>query len=304
MTRSTKRGDSSDTTTSTSTIVWTNIKHGVVRKAVAYILWNAVGSKGTRCPLDYFVVPLNDLIGGVEVGGDAAPFTEEMIRRAFINNNPSSLADCVATIGTSFEGILHVRSGKQGTSRNAAIVHDIGLFQCMDSAILGCATADSDPKLARTMLRTVNLSNISDDIRLFLQQFAVKEKKRAGYAQSAKTNKEQARKRRKTEDGDDADEEEMKEINTLRLHVAEDKRRREKLMKQLEAANEDLERSTTALTKAVGSLCIDDDCVGLEYDYQYDKTTGKSSADNESTILRYYYGDAIGVLDLVGPPSD
>ena len=74
-----------------SSIVWTSTKHAPIRNAVVQILekagfgmdehGNEVKLERCRCPVDYFVVPLNTIIGA-EVGGNMASFTEDILRQA------------------------------------------------------------------------------------------------------------------------------------------------------------------------------------------------------------------------------
>lgn len=291
-----------------SSIVWTNDKHAIIRQAVAYILQQALCGKKGRCPLDYFVGPLNNLIGGgegVKVGDEMAPFDEEMIRRAFQHNNLSSIADCRDATGAAVDGIIHVRSGKQGScrSRDAPIVHDVGLFGDMESAKIGKDNVDKDPIISKSFLRTINLDNVPDAIRNLLQEFARKEKRRV-YNQQQSIKRE--RKRRKTLDENDGDDEE-KEIdedeNTklLRLQVFQDRKHRDEILEHLRVANEKLERSYAALRKAVESSAI----LGENKDHNHEINHKYPIYDNvDRASLQYYLGGVSGVLDLAGPPSN
>lgn len=295
-----KKGDQ---TTTHSTIVWSHNKYAIIRKVVVDIFQKVIGYGNGRCPLDFFVLPLNGIID-VKLGGDMAPFTEEMVRRAFENNNSSSFADCRLAIGSDFEGILHVRSGKQGSHRNCRVVHDIGLFREIESAMLGRVNADNDIIIPKLLIRSLNLDIISNNIKISLQEFSRNEKKKANYT---RTTKQINQKRKRMEQTDAEVEEEtvdhlgeMKiDIKVLRSKANEDMRHRDKIMAQLNEANIQLKKSVTDLNEALGLS----NCDPLIYDYQHDKKTGKLPTEGRD-ILHYYLGNTAGVLDLVGKPSE
>jgi hypothetical protein len=290
-------------------IVWTSTKHAPIRNVVVQILekagfgsdehGNEVKHERGRCPVDYFVGPLNAIIG-VEVGGNMAPFTENMVRKAFANknNNPSSFADCKISIGADIEGILHIRTGEQGSHRDNNNKHDISLFPDLESARIGSNCADDDDVIPKLRIRDINLDFISDDMKIALKQFASTAKKRAGYAKDAKQREMQESKRRKTAAEEEMDTNVEPGIDTLRKKVSEDNRRREALLAQYQAANEEFKKSTAALNNAVGSSGPSN------YDYQrVDENVGTDLTEERSTFS-YYLDNAAGVLDLVGPPSD
>jgi hypothetical protein len=287
-----------------SSIVWRSSKHAIIRKAVTQILHASFGYGHGRCQVDYFVMPLNRLIGGVSLDGDAHSFTEDIIRKAFENNNPSSFADCRVAIGVDIDGILHVRSGRQGSHRNARIVCDIGLFCDMESAIRGGGAADDDDlQIPRLMIRSINLDSISQNIKDALLQFAEKEK-------SVKIYPKQAKLIGKEEEGMEQLQKENPEIGTIRMQLVENKRRQNELMEKLMATNEAVKRITTTLNEAVDAAasarCNIDVCEEiLLYDYLHedDKRANKSLLDDRMT-LHYYLDGAGGILDLLGMPSN
>ena len=302
----------------TSSIVWSSTLHAPIRNVVIQILEKAgigvdddgceVKLERCRYPVDHFVVPLNTIIG-VELGGDMASFTEKIIRSAFGNDNYSSFAECRVAIGADIDGVLHVRSGKQGSHRGAKDVHDISLFPDAESARIGSSCADDDDLIPKLKIISVNLDFISDDMKIELKKFARGLKKRTGYAKNAKQKEMQESKQRKIaeEQPMDADEDAVG-INTLRMKLTEDKRRREELLKQLEEVNGELEKSTTALNNAVASSSSTSTTMegdpSSNYDYHHvDKKEGTDLTEERST-LSYYLDNAVGVLDLVGPPSD
>ena len=298
MTRSRSQSDPSAPNTS---IAWTNNKHAIIRKVVVQLLHEAAGYGHGRCPLGYFVLPLNSLIGGVELEGHMASFTEEILQRAFENSCSSSFANCTVSIGVDFDGVLHVRSGKQGSHRDNKVVHDIGLFCNLESAIMGRDNADEDVIIPKLLIRSVNLDMVSSNTKNSLQQFSRNEKKRASWAKSTKNSKKKNKKRKPEQEEDDGEDEadvEEEDIKLLRMKVIEDKRHQDEIMEQLEDATEAVERSTTALNEAVfssGALA--------QYDYEHVTLPRKSSMEFR-TSLHYYLGTASGVLDLMGPPSE
>ncbi len=102
--------------------------------------------------------------------------------------------------------------------------------------------------------------------------------------------------------------EEKMEIKSIRLQLVEDKRRQNKLMVQLVAANEAVKRSPTALNEAVGMSATAENNIEvcedmLVLDYLHDKRADKSLMQDRTTLL-YYLGGAGGILDLLGMPSD
>ena len=301
-----------------SSIVWTNTKHAPIRNAIVQILekagfgmdehGNEVKLERCRCPVDYFVVPLNTIIGA-EVGGDMAPFTENMLRQAFAfeGNNPSSFADCRVAIGADIEGVLHVRSGWQGNHQDGKVVHDISLFSDLQSARIGCSNADADDIIPIRRIKSVNLDFISDDIKNALRKFAKTRKRRTDNdTKAAKQHEQQESNRRKRTAVESMDADVEPGTDALRMKVNDVKRRWEELLAQLEAVDEEMKRSTAALNNAVGpsgGINMEGDNPS-NYDYQHvDKKRGTELTEDRTTFS-YYLGTAAGVLDLVGPPTD
>lgn len=291
-------------TATASSIVWTNDKHAIIRKAVAQILQLAVAASDAehgRALLDHFVGPLNMLIGGVQLDGETAPFTESMIRNAFHHHNStSSLADCNHVTGASVEGVIHIRSGVQGSTHGAPIV-------------------------SKSKLRTLKLDNICEDIINKLRAFLITERKRAAYAKDADNNKRRKINEDEEEDWgwsggggeieEDANEEEN--IKSLRSQVIEDKARvdelysrMEELHKELQEANKKFEMSSAALNEAVSSSSsagVSDD-VDLDMNRKkfaiYGDTVGSTSSAENRISVHYYLGGVAGVAEFSGPASN
>lgn len=324
-----------DTTTASSTsILWTNDKLGSIRKAVAQVLQLAVATSDAehgRALLGHFVAPLNSLIGGVELDGETATFTEGMIQRAFLHNRTSSFADCNHVTGANVDGVLHIRAGKQGTHRSAETVYDIGFFPDMESAsrMIGCNNADnSKPSISKSKLRTIKLDNVCESVIDKLRSFAIKEKKRAAYAKDTVVNK-----RRKIDEEeededwgwsggggeiDEEDENEEENIKSLRLQVVEDKARvdtlyarMEELHKEFQEANKKFEMSSAALNEAVSSSSsagLADDMLDLNTNCKkyaiYGDTVGSTSSAENRISVHYYLGGVAGVAEFSGPASN
>lgn len=136
-----------------------------------------------------------------------SPIIEEMVQRAFENNNSSSFADCRVAIGSGFEGILHVRL----RSKDPIAILELWMI----TAYLGnrichdrkdqCQQRQNNPQV---LIWSLILDIISNNIKISLQKFYRNEKKKASYTRTTKQSKQNNQKRKQMQQTDTEVEEE------------------------------------------------------------------------------------------------